>query len=65
MSKEKKRSTNIITSLFTVFDVFILLKLFGAIDWSWWAVFTPLLIIAGLTVLAFTTLGIVSTLEKD
>jgi hypothetical protein len=32
--------------------VFVVLKLTGVISWSWWWVFSPLLISAGLAVLA-------------
>ena len=31
--------------------IFVVAKLFGVIAWSWWLVFTPVLIGAGLTVL--------------
>jgi hypothetical protein len=34
--------------------IFIVLKLVGAIDWSWWWVFSPTLIDAGLIVIIFT-----------
>lgn len=31
--------------------VFIVLKLTGAIDWSWWWVLSPLWVVVGLTIL--------------
>lgn len=37
--------------------VFIVLKLVGVIDWSWWLVLIPLWISLGLFVLAFVTIG--------
>ena len=38
--------------------VFITLKLTGVITWSWWLVFLPLIIQAGLLILALSILGI-------
>lgn len=37
--------------LFTLFIVFLILKLVGVITWSWWLVCLPLLIYAGIIVL--------------
>ena len=36
--------------------VFVLLKAFGCISWSWWWVFCPLWIPAGLCLLLFITI---------
>lgn len=36
--------------LFTLFVVFLILKLVGVITWSWWLVCLPLLIYAGIIV---------------
>lgn len=36
--------------LFTLFIVFLILKLVGVIAWSWWLVCLPLLIYAGIIV---------------
>ena len=38
--------------LFTLFIVFLILKLVGVITWSWWLVCLPLLIYAGIIVFA-------------
>lgn len=44
--------------------VFIALKLTGYIAWSWWLVLSPLLIQAGLVVIALTILGVCYYLAK-
>jgi hypothetical protein len=50
-------------SIFSVLTViFIVLKLVGVINWSWWWVFSPLLIGLGLAFLAF--LGLAFALTK-
>lgn len=48
MSKEKNGGLGFL-SILTL--IFVVAKLFGVIAWSWWLVFTPVLIGAGLTVL--------------
>lgn len=56
--------TNSVTISFpwaTILTVlFAVLKLTGTISWSWWWVFSPLWIVAGLLVLAFIVLGVLS-----
>ena len=42
-----------------LFIIFLVLKLVGVIAWSWWWVFSPLLIAAGLGTL-FIVLGILA-----
>jgi hypothetical protein len=44
--------------------VFVAAKLFGAINWSWWLVFTPSLIYFGFLILLFTLLGILAFLKE-
>lgn len=48
MNKEKSDGLGFL-SILTL--IFVVAKLFGVIAWSWWLVFTPVLIGAGLTVL--------------
>ena len=47
--------------------VFVVLKLVGVIDWSWWWVFSPTLISLGLTLLVIIGFAIyaVNDLKKD
>lgn len=45
MSKQQQQTTTGgVSTLGVVQIVFIILKLVGVIDWSWWAVFIPLYI---------------------
>ena len=44
--------------------VFVILKLVGAIDWSWWWVLSPLLIPIGLLIVVLIVLGIISVIIK-
>lgn len=44
--------------------VFITLKLTGYIAWSWWLVLLPLLVQAGLVVIALIILGVCYYLAK-
>jgi hypothetical protein len=46
-----------VTSLLTI--VFVILKLTGVIDWSWWLVLLPTLIPLGFGLITFITLCIV------
>ena len=39
--------------------IFIVLKLVGVIDWSWWLVLIPLWISLGLFVLVFVIVGVI------
>lgn len=41
------------TIAFVVSMIFMILKLCGKIDWSWVVVFLPLIIVAGINVIAF------------
>lgn len=45
--------------------VFVILKLVGAIDWSWWWVLSPLLIPIGLLIVVLIVLGIISVIIKQ
>lgn len=38
---------------------FIILKLVGVIDWSWWWVLSPILIVVGIIILILLVIGIV------
>lgn len=44
--------------------VFVILKLVGTIDWSWWWVLSPILIPIGLLIVASIVLGIISVIIK-
>ena len=44
--------------------VFIVLKLTGHIDWSWWWVLSPLWIVAAMVVLVFLVAGLFGTRES-
>jgi hypothetical protein len=62
---DKKNSSSGIgfTSLLTI--VFIVLKLTGVIDWSWWWVLSPILIDIALTIIIIVCLSIyTSVLDK-
>ena len=37
--------------------VFVLLRAFGQVDWSWWIVFSPLLVFVALVVILATLTG--------
>ena len=50
------------TGLLTI--VFIILKLVGTIDWSWWWVLSPLWIIFALCMLIFISIVIVIGIMK-
>ena len=52
-----------ITSVLTI--IFIVLKLIGVIDWSWWLVFSPTLINIVFSVISFIVALIFITLEED
>lgn len=45
-----------------LFLIFLVLKLVGVIDWSWWWVFSPLLIGVGFWILVLIILYIISKL---
>lgn len=54
MSKQQQQTTTGgVSTLGVVQIVFIILKLVGVIEWSWWAVLIPLYIMIGLGFLAF------------
>lgn len=63
---EKKSSGFSLLTVLTV--VFAGLKLGGVIDWSWWTVFMPILIGAGLwlvvVLIAMITLVILESIDK-
>jgi len=63
---EQKQSTNIncgggFLGLLTI--VFVIAKIVGFIDWSWWLVFTPTIVGALLFILAFIFIIIVAALD--
>lgn len=43
--------------------VFVAAKLFGAVNWSWWVVFSPSLVVFGVAIFLILILGIVSLVE--
>jgi len=62
MSKESNRGGGIgFTSLLTI--VFITLKLTGHIDWSWWWVLSPMLIVFGLLALIALIVGVAALIK--
>ena len=53
MSKQQQQTTTGgVSTLGVVQIVFIILKLVGVIEWSWWLVFIPLYISIGFVVLS-------------
>ncbi|WP_325639067.1 hypothetical protein [Parapedobacter sp.] len=51
------------TGLLTI--VFIVLKLIGTINWTWWWVLSPLWISAGITIVILAAMFIVALIRKD
>ena len=45
--------------LATLTIIFVIAKLWGEINWSWWLVFLPILISAGITLFVILTILIV------
>lgn len=43
--------------------IFIVLKLVGVIDWSWWLVLLPELVVIGFYLLLFSLIGIANVAE--
>ena len=43
--------------------IFVIAKLFGVINWSWWLVFTPVLISLGIFILILGVLGIFALID--
>lgn len=57
MNKNNTSSTGLgLSSVLTI--VFVVLKLVGTINWSWWWVFSPLLIDAGLIIIGLILIAI-------
>lgn len=56
MNKKTSSSGLGLTGVLTV--VFIVLKLVGVINWSWWWVLSPLLIDIGLSIIILAIIGI-------
>lgn len=52
MSKQQQTTTGGVSTLGVVQIVFIILKLVGVIEWSWWLVFMPLWISIVLVILS-------------
>lgn len=60
MSKEKTKVVYKGASLSTILTiVFVILKLCGIINWSWWLVLLPSIISIGLTVLVWAVIGLI------
>ena len=57
----KKSGTGLLEILLIVF---VILKLVGTIDWSWWLVLSPLLIPIGLLIVVLIVFGIISVIIK-
>ena len=57
-----KTGTDITLSLLLV--AFVVLKLCGVIDWSWWWVTSPIWIPLGIALLLFAVSGMMILLEK-
>lgn len=64
--KNENKSTGISLSgiCITVFLVFLVLKLTNTVTWSWWAVFAPLLIPAGLFLILFVIVFVVIVVRE-
>lgn len=43
--------------------IFVIAKLFGVINWSWWLVFLPVLISLGIAILILGVLGILALID--
>lgn len=55
---DKKTNTSGLGITGTITIVFIILKLVGTINWSWWWVFSPILIDIGLTIIILAVYAI-------
>lgn len=61
MSEEKTRVVRSGASLSTILTViFVIAKLFGVINWSWWLVFLPTIISVGLSIVALLIMLIIA-----
>jgi hypothetical protein len=49
-----------LSSILTI--IFVVAKLMGVIDWSWWLVFAPTIINVGLALIAFMILLIIAVI---
>jgi len=45
--------------------IFVLLKLFNVLDWSWWWVFSPVLIVVSILILIFAILGFIIVFQWE
>lgn len=59
MSDSKAVATSELSFELVLFLIFLVLKLTGFIDWSWWWIFAPLWIPAGVALLIVFIIGIV------
>lgn len=61
MSNSSKANITLNFDLFAtiITIVFVILKLTHTIDWSWWWVFSPILISVGLTIVGLAVMGII------
>ena len=57
-----RTGTDITLSLLLV--AFVVLKLIGVIDWSWWWVLSPVLIPLGIVILILLVIGIIKLVKK-
>ena len=60
MDKEKSGGLGFLSILALIF---VVAKLFGVIAWSWWLVFTPVLIPTGLLVLIYIIAVVVTSVS--
>ena len=59
------RRINNTSTLIAVLAAFIILKLNGNIDWSWWIVLSPIWISAIVVFIIFTAIGIVMAQDES
>lgn len=60
-----KSTNNGISILHIVGIVFIILKLFGAIDWAWWWILAPFWFPLAIIAIFLITAAIIGVLELD
>lgn len=58
-----KQNSNGLSLGAVLFLIFLILKLVGAIDWSWWWVFAPLWMPLALVVLILAVVGLVDMIN--
>lgn len=63
MNNQQKTGGVSIITVITI--VLVILKLTGNIDWTWWAVFAPMIISTSLLIFIIIILSIIVTLRKS